>query len=141
MEMKYQLEINNPTNEEQDVVLFGMNIYLLKPNFGSSTQVIIKPTKNKEYLNILQESSNKPCNISIIRVITNNDIQNKNEIILEKLALEKKTEYRSIYTKDSIKFNDYNKRCFDIDCNILLSGNTALKFKISPKTKICYTFF
>jgi hypothetical protein len=139
--MEYQLEINNPTNKEQDVVLFGFNKYLLKLNFGSSIKVIIKPTKNKNYLDILKKSADKPCNISIIRVITNNDIQNKNEIILEKLTSEKKTEYRSIYTKDSIKFNDYNKRCFDIDCNILLSGNTALKFKISPKTKICYTFF
>lgn len=141
MTSEYQLEINNPTNEEQDVVLFGMNKYLLKPNFGSNHKVIIKPSKNKEYLDILNKSALNPCDINIIRVLTDNDMQNKNDIILEILHTTKKPEYKKVYTNGSIKFNDYNKKCFDIDCKITISGNTALKFKISPKTKIVCTFF
>lgn len=57
-EFPYELSIENTSNEPLTCVLFGINTYLLTPNFGSSIGIKISCNFDKSYLNVLRESSN-----------------------------------------------------------------------------------
>ena len=67
----YQVNVSNTTAGNLTVQLFGLNTYLLTPNFGSSVGVTVTPAQtNVSYLELLQQSASQPFETSLIRIQT-----------------------------------------------------------------------
>lgn len=88
----YQVNVTNTTPNPLTVVLFGLNTYLLTPNFGTSVGVTVTPAQsNVSYLELLQQSASNPFSTSLIRIQTSNPSQ-----ITQILTLTSKDAKRSI---------------------------------------------
>lgn len=145
----YGVDLVNNENEKKSAVLFGMNSYLLTPNFGSSLGVNVTPAQqNVSYLNLLQESCSHPFIIKTLRVkSTLSQLEDKGIILIT--SKDAKGQECCIpliinnYISSEIHAEEDKSKEFEIDIpfKISIDGNTELSFELLPNSKMSVTMF
>lgn len=130
--MKKHFLIENKNDTESKVILFGLNRYLLTPNYGSNIGVDIwvikyfepQPAADGDYFEALQYSSENPFRIKTIQ------FDCKDESYVKEVAL-------NYFTKDAngVPYEkDYNfKTCEKQKTDLPIDANSEISFHLKPK--------
>jgi len=138
----YQVNVTNTTPTPLTVVLFGLNTYLLTPNFGSSVGVIVTPAQvNVSYLELLQQSASQPFETSLIRVQTSNPSQLTQILTVTSKDANGQLCQIPIITQSYFSANQFQSTILDIPYPVKIDGNTYITFPILGATTATYTFF
>ena len=138
----YQVNVVNTTPNPLTVVLFGMNTYLLTPNFGTATGVIVAPAQNNvSYLELLQQSASQPFETSLIRVQTNVASQLTQILTVTSKDANGQLLQIPIITQSYFSANQFQSTILDIPYPVKIDGNTNISFTILGNTTATYTFF
>jgi len=138
----YQVNVVNTTPNPLTVVLFGMNTYLLTPNFGTSVGVIVAPAQNNvSYLQLLQQSANQPFETSLIRIQTNVASQLTQILTVTSSDANGQLLQIPIITQSYFSANQFQSTILDVPYPVKIDGNTNISFTILGNTTATYTFF
>lgn len=138
----YQVNVSNTTPNILTVVLFGLNTYLLTPNFGSSVGLTVTPAQsNVSYLELLQQSSSNPFSTSLIRIQTSNPSQITQILTLTSKDANGQLCQIPIITQSYFSANQFQSTILDVPYPVKIDGNTYLTFPILGNTTATYTFF
>lgn len=134
----YEFEITNENKEERlTTTLFGMNQFLLTPNFGSATDIKVNPSRPDIcYLEYLQQSASQPFKIDFIHFECENTKQ-LNEIFTyaTRDANGQKLEV-PVILQSYRKFNDDNSKELIVYDKKVIDGNAYYQFNVLPSTKL-----
>lgn len=138
----YQVNVTNTTAGTLTVTLFGMNSYLLTPNFGTSVGVTVTPAQsNVSYLELLQQSASQPFETSLIRIQTSNAAQITQILNLTSKDANGQSCTIPIITQSYFSANQYQSTILDVPYPVKIDGSTYLTFPILASTTATYTFF
>ena len=138
----YQVNVTNTTPNPLTVVLFGLNTYLLTPNFGTSLGVTVTPAQsNVAYLELLQQSASNPFSTSLIRIQTSNPSQITQILTLTSKDANGQLCQIPIITQSYFSANQFQSTILDVPYPVKIDGNTYLTFPILGNTTATYTFF
>lgn len=138
----YQVNVTNTTPNPLTVVLFGLNTYLLTPNFGTSVGVTVTPAQsNVSYLELLQQSASNPFSTSLIRIQTSNPSQITQILTLTSKDANGQLCQIPIITQSYFSANQFQSTILDVPYPVKIDGNTYLTFPILGNTTATYTFF
>ena len=138
----YQVNVTNTTPSPLTVVLFGMNTYLLTPNFGTSVGVIVTPAQiNVSYLELLNQSANQPFETSLIRIQTSNPSQLTQILTVTSKDANGQLLQIPIITQSYFSANQFQSTILDVPYPVKIDGNTNISFPILGNTTATYTFF
>lgn len=138
----YQVNVTNTTAGTLTVTLFGLNSYLLTPNFGTSVGVTVTPAQsNVSYLELLQQSASQPFETSLIRIQTSNPSQITQILTLTSKDANGQLCQIPIITQSYFSANQFQSTILDVPYNVKIDGSTYLTFPILGHTTATYTFF
>jgi hypothetical protein len=138
----YQVNVTNTTPNALTVVLFGMNTYLLTPNFGSSVGVTVSPAQvNVSYLELLNQSANQPFETSLMRIQTSNPSQLTQILTVTSKDANGQLCQIPIITQSYFSSNQFQSTILDVNYPVKIDGNTNISFPILGNTTATYTFF
>ncbi len=138
----YQVNVTNTTAGALTVVLFGMNTFLLTPNFGSSVGVTVSPAQvNVSYLELLNQSANQPFETSLMRIQTSNPSQLTQILTVTSKDANGQLCQIPIITQSYFSANQFQSTILDVNYPVKIDGNTNVSFPILGNTTATYTFF
>ena len=138
----YMVNITNTTPNPLNVVLFGLNVYLLTPNFGTSTGVLVAPAQaNITYLQLLQQSASQPFETSLIRVQSANSSQVTQIITVTSKDANGQECKIPVITQSYFSANQFQPGIVDVPFNVKIDGNTYMEFTILGNTTATITLF
>lgn len=138
----YQVNVTNTTPNPLTVTLFGLNTYLLTPNFGTSVGVTVTPAQsNVSYLELLQQSASQPFETSLIRIQTSNPSQITQILNLTSKDANGQSCTIPIITQSYFSANQFQSTILDVPYPVKIDGSTYLTFPILGNTTATYTFF
>lgn len=138
----YQVNVTNTTAGTLTVTLFGLNTYLLTPNFGTSVGVTVTPAQsNVSYLELLQQSASQPFETSLIRIQTSNPSQITQILTLTSKDANGQLCQIPIITQSYFSANQFQSTILDVQYPVKIDGSTYLTFPILGNTTATYTFF
>lgn len=138
----YQVNVTNTTAGTLTVTLFGLNTYLLTPNFGTSVGVTVTPAQsNVSYLELLQQSASQPFETSLIRIQTSNPSQITQILTLTSKDANGQLCQIPIITQSYFSANQFQSTILDVPYPVKIDGSTYLTFPILGNTTATYTFF
>ena len=130
--MKKHFLIENKNDTESKVILFGLNRYLLTPNYGSNIGVDIwvmkhfepQPAMEEEYFNTLQFSSENPFRIKTIQ------FDCKDESYVKEIAVNSYMEDANGRPFDQDYYFETNKKH---NTDIPIDAQSEISFYLKPK--------
>ena len=138
----YQIAITNSTPTPLNAILFGKNIYLLSPNFGSAVGVTVTPSQaNVNYLQLLQQSGDQPFETSLLRVQSTNTAQITQIINITSTDANGQQCTIPLITQSYFSANQFQAGILDIPYNLKIDGNTFLTYSVLGNTTVVMTFF
>lgn len=138
----YQVNVTNTTAGTLTVTLFGLNTYLLTPNFGTSVGVTVTPAQsNVSYLELLQQSASQPFETSLIRIQTSNPSQITQILTLTSKDANGQLCQIPIITQSYFSATQFQSTILDVPYPVKIDGSTYLTFPILGNTTATYTFF
>jgi len=138
----YQVNVTNTTPNPLTVVLFGLNTYLLTPNFGTSVGVIVTPAQvNVSYLELLNQSASQPFETSLIRIQTSSPSQLTQILTVTSKDANGQLCQIPIITQSYFSANQFQSTILDVPYPVKIDGNTYVSFSILGNTTATYTFF
>jgi hypothetical protein len=138
----YQLLITNSAGVPLDAVIFGKNIYLLSPNFGSAPGITITPSQaGVSYLQVLQQSGDQPFETSLIRIQSTNTAQVTQIINITSTDSNGQKCTIPLITQSYFSANQFQSGIVDIPYNLKVDGNTYLTYTVLGNTTVVMTFF
>ena len=138
----YQVNVSNTTAGNLTVTLFGLNTFLLTPNFGSSVGVQVAPAQtNVSYLELLQQSASQPFETSLIRIQTTTLPQLTQIITVTSKDANGQLCQIPIITQSYFSANQFQNTILDVPYPVKIDGNTSLSFTILAGEVATYTFF
>jgi len=138
----YQVNVTNTTPNPLTVVLFGLNTYLLTPNFGTSVGVIVTPAQvNVSYLELLNQSASQPFETSLIRIQTSSPSQLTQILTVTSKDANGQLCQIPIITQSYFSANQFQSTILDVPYPVKIDGNTYVTFSILGNTTATYTFF
>jgi hypothetical protein len=138
----YQLLITNTTPNPLEAIIFGKNIYLLSPNFGSSVGITLTPSQaGVSYLQVLQQSGDQPFETSLIRVQSTNTAQITQIINITSTDANGQKCTIPLITQSYFSANQFQAGIIDIPYNLKVDGNTYLTYTVLGNTTVVMTFF
>jgi hypothetical protein len=140
---------NNDHKDKKNAVLFGLNSYLLTPNYGSDIPITVVPTQNNvSYLEVLQQSANRPF---ITRIISfKGKINDIRDIVLtytqkdaNGMSFTKPIIIEKLIDIDKVDLNDNeNDQTVEIKYKTEVDANTQISFYLKPQSKVdIYIFY
>lgn len=134
----YEFEIINENKESaKKVILFGLNQYLLTPNFGSEIGVKIVPDKhNISYLEYLQRSASQPFKIDFIRLESECVNQLMQIITYTTRDANGQLLQVPIITQSYRNATDENPNELMVSQQNVIDGNSYFEFAMLPSTKL-----
>ena len=134
----YEFFIINDNKEKPKLVtLFGMNHYLLAPNFGSDKDVSIVPLREDlNYLEYLNQSAHHPFNVDLLKLESDNSKQITQIITITSKDANGQLCQNLLITQIYIKQNQDDVKKVDVSHPMIIDGNTNLQFNILPDTKL-----
>ncbi len=140
----YFFNIKNCSNESKKAVLYGHNMNLMKPNFGSDNGVCIEAFDGVGYSFMLTNSVSKEFIIRKIRVQTAKSTKEYLEnMVIKYTAIDPNGQMIEIpiIVKSFIKDNQLQKDIVDIELPIAIDGNASLSFPVDPNSYISMYFY
>jgi hypothetical protein len=138
----YQVSITNSTPNPLLCTLFGMNQFLLTPNFGSAVGITVIPSQsNVTYLELLQQSSSQPFETSLLRIQSVNTAQITNIITITSKDANGQLCQIPLITQSYFSANQFQSGILDIPFALRIDGNTNLQFNVLGNTTVIMTFF
>lgn len=138
----YQVNVTNTTGGNLTAILFGLNTYLLTPNFGSAVGVTVTPAQtNVSYLELLQQSASQPFETSLIRVQTTTQPQLTQILTVTSKDANGQLCQIPIITQSYFSANQFQGTILDIPYPVKIDGNTSISFTILAGETATYTFF
>lgn len=138
----YQVNVSNTTAGTLTVVLFGLNTYLLDPNFGSSTGVTVTPAQvSVTYLELLNQSASQPFETSLIRIQTSTASQLTQILTVVSKDANGQLCQIPVITQSYFSANQFQSTILDVPYPVKIDGNTYVTFPILGNTTATYTFF
>lgn len=138
----YQITVQNTTAGTLTVVLFGKNQYLLSPNFGSATGLVVTPSQaNVTYLELLQQSADQPFETSLLRVQSSNSSQVTQILTVTVKDANGQSATLPIITQSYFSSYQQQSGILDIPYNLKVDSNTNVTSPILANTTVTYTFF
>jgi hypothetical protein len=138
----YQVNVTNTTPNPLTVVLFGLNTFLLTPNFGTSVGVIVTPAQvNVSYLELLNQSASQPFETSLIRIQTSSPSQLTQILTVTSKDANGQLCQIPIITQSYFSANQFQSTILDVPYPVKIDGNTFVTFSILGNTTATYTFF
>lgn len=138
----YQVNVTNTTAGPLTVVLFGLNSFLLTPNFGTSVGVIVTPAQvNVSYLELLNQSASQPFETSLIRIQTSSPSQLTQILTVTSKDANGQSCQIPIITQSYFSANQFQSTILDVPYPVKIDGNTFVTFPILGNTTATYTFF
>jgi hypothetical protein len=138
----YQVNVTNTTPNPLTVVLFGLNTFLLTPNFGTSVGVIVTPAQvNVSYLELLNQSASQPFETSLIRIQTSSPSQLTQILTVTSKDANGQLCQIPIITQSYFSANQFQSTILDVPYPVKIDGNTYVTFSILGNTTATYTFF
>jgi len=138
----YQVSITNSTPNPLLCTLFGMNQYLLTPNFGSAVGITVVPSQsNVTYLELLQQSASQPFETSLLRIQSVNTAQITNIITITSKDANGQLCQIPLITQSYFSANQFQSGILDIPFALRIDGNTNLQFNVLGNTTVIMTFF
>jgi hypothetical protein len=138
----YQVSITNSTPNPLLATLFGMNQFLLTPNFGSAVGITVIPSQtNVSYLELLQQSASQPFETSLIRIQSANTSQITQIITITSKDANGQLCQIPLITQSYFSANQFQSGILDIPFGLRIDGNTNLQFIVLGNTSLTMTFF
>jgi len=138
----YQVSITNSTVTPLTATLFGMNQYLLTPNFGSAVGITVVPSQtNVSYLELLQQSASQPFETSLIRIQSTNTAQITQIITITSKDANGQLCQIPLITQSYFSANQFQSGILDVPYAVKIDGNTNLQFTVLGSTTVVMTFF
>jgi hypothetical protein len=138
----YQVIITNSTPAVLLATLFGMNQYLLTPNFGSAAGLTVQnAVPNVTYLELLQQSASQPFETSLLRIQSSNTSQITQTITITSKDANGQQAIIPLITQNYFSANQFQSGILDIPFAIKIDGNTNLQFPVLNATTVFMTFF
>ncbi len=138
----YQVNCVNGTAGPLTIVLFGMNQYLLTPNFGSSVGTTVTPSQsNVSYLELLQQSASQPFETSLIRIQSANTSQITQILTITSKDANGQLAQIPVITQSYFSANQFQSGILDVPYPVKIDGNTNVSFSILANTSVTLTFF
>lgn len=138
----YMVNCVNTTPNPLTVVLFGMNIYLLTPNFGSAAGVVVTPSQtNVSYLQLLQQSASQPFDTSLIRVFGSSTQQTLQNLTLTSKDANGQECSVPIITQSYFSATQFQNTIVDVPYSVKLDGNTYITFELLGNSSATVTLF
>lgn len=138
----YQVSITNSTPNPLLCTLFGMNQYLLTPNFGSAVGITVIPSQsNVTYLELLQQSASQPFETSLMRIQSVNTAQITQIITITSKDANGQLCQIPLITQSYFSANQFQSGILDIPFALRIDGNTNLQFTVLGNTTVVMTFF
>jgi hypothetical protein len=144
-------QYKNDQNRKKDkntAVLFGLNSYLLTPNFGSDIPITVTPQQtNVSYIELLNQSAHQPFSTRLISFRGKIDVIR--DIVLtytQKDANGMLYQYPIMVEKlmdiGKVDLNDTeNDQTVDIKYNLKIDGNSQISFDLKPESKVIVNIF
>ncbi len=137
----YQIIVENPDKIAHTAILFGNDKFLLKNNFGSDPEIIIRMGQpGVEYVELLQSSQN-PFLTQFMRIESENKLQ-----ISKFITVHQKNPNGNVFTR-SINMQQFKsayqnqETMLDAPINEEIKGSTYWEIVIEPLTRVFYTIF
>lgn len=138
----YQVSITNSTVTPLTATLFGMNQYLLTPNFGSAVGITVIPSQtNVSYLELLQQSASQPFETSLIRIQSTNTAQITQIITITSKDANGQLCQIPLITQSYFSANQFQSGILDVPYAVKIDGNTNLQFTVLGSTTVVITLF
>ena len=138
----YQVTVQNTTGSNLTVVLFGRNQFLLEPNFGSATGLLVTPAQsNVSYAQLLQQSASQPFETSLVRVQSSNTTQVTQILTLTVTDANGQSATQPIINQSYFSAYQQQSGIIDIPFQMKIDGNTSITSIIFGTTTVTYTFF
>jgi hypothetical protein len=138
----YQVRVTNTTGGTLTAVLFGLNQYLLTPNFGSAAALVVEPAQaNVSYLELLQQSGSQPFETSLIRVKTTNAAQVTETLNITVKDANGQFAGYPLITESYFSAYQQQSGILDIPFTLKIDGNTNIQVSILAATTVTFTFF
>ncbi len=138
----YQVSITNSTVTPLTATLFGMNQYLLTPNFGSAVGITVTPSQtNVSYLELLQQSASQPFETSLIRIQSTNTAQITQIITITSKDANGQLCQIPLITQSYFSANQFQSGILDVPYAVKIDGNTNLQFTVLGSTTVVITLF
>jgi len=138
----YQVSITNSTVTPLTATLFGMNQFLLTPNFGSAVGITVIPSQtNVSYLELLQQSASQPFETSLIRIQSTNTAQITQIITITSKDANGQLCQIPLITQSYFSANQFQSGILDVPYAVKIDGNTNLQFTVLGSTTVVITMF
>jgi hypothetical protein len=138
----YQIAITNSTSTPLGAIIFGKNIYLLSPNYGSAPGLVVTPSQaNVSYLQLLLQSGDQPFETSLIRIQSTNSAQITQIIDITSTDANGQRCTIPLITQSYFSANQFQAGILDIPYSLKVDGNTYLSYSVLGNTTVVLTFF
>jgi len=138
----YQVSITNSTVTPLTATLFGMNQFLLTPNFGSAVGITVIPSQtNVSYLELLQQSASQPFETSLIRFQSTNTAQITQIVTITSKDANGQLCQIPLITQSYFSANQFQSGILDVPYAVKIDGNTNLQFTVLGSTTLVITMF
>lgn len=138
----WAVDLINPTDEPKKVVLFGANNFLSSENYGCEEGVqITTPCSHLSYEQILNHLKLQPNKIGLIRLISDNKNQLKEDLTIVKNSTEENFDETIIKTKEHMNPTSFQSKINEIRYQYEQDGNTHIAFNLLPKTTLRFRLY
>ncbi len=137
----YHLAISNNSKERKSAVLYGHNINVMTPNFGSEQGIEIKSYQHVSYQFMLSNSANKEFTIRKFRIQGNEE--HLKSLIIRITSIDPNGQICQIplVVNSYIKENQIQKGIADVEYPCRIDGNTSLDFSVEPESQLSVSLF
>lgn len=137
----YQIIVENPDKVVHKAILFGNDKFLLKPNFGSDTEIkITMGQPGVEYVELLQSSSS-PFLTQFMRIESENKLQISKFITVNQKNANGNWFQRPMNMQQFKSAYQNQENMLDAPINEEIKGSTYWEIEIEPLTRVFYTIF
>lgn len=138
----YTVSVTNSTAGTLTCTLFGMNQYLLSPNFNNPVGLTITPTVTTvTYLQLLQQSASQPFETSVLRVQTTNSTQLTTILTITSSDANGQSCTIPLITQNYFRADQFQSGILDVPFSVRIDGNTNLQFPVLGNVTVIFTFF
>lgn len=139
----YQIIVENTSEDRAfTAIIFGNDKFLIKPNFGNPTEIVITIGQpGVEYVELLQQSSTKPFATQFMRIESENQLQVTKFITVNQKDANGNWFRRPMNMQQFKSAYQQDKNMLDAPINEDVDGSTYWEVEIEPGTRVFYTIF
>lgn len=134
----FVFDIENKSSSSGKCVLFGANFNLIKPFYGSDSniEIVSKNGPNISYLAVLMQSTHQPFKTEKIRIESDNYYQVSETITFYSEDANAQSMTTPVFPQKYLSASAESYKIIDVPFVAKLDGSSQISFNVQPHTKL-----